>query len=171
MKIKFLSVFILVFLFACNNKQKPSELTVVKKVDSQLIKEKDIAKLKYTEYLLDDRTEQAVVTWAEYTQLNNVIGKIKKGDLSFFKDNENAIVDLLKNIKQTIPLEVNTTSILARLTAVETKFLKLESLVNLSTTSKSELLERTNELLVAFSNLNLQMNKKLEGDNIIIEKP
>ena len=54
---------------------------------------------------------------------------------------------------------------------METKFLKLESLVNLSTTSKTELIANIQDFLIAFSNLNLQMNKKIENDNIIIERP
>lgn len=171
MKIKFLSVLVLAFFFSCNKKQENSELTVVKVDDSLLIKEKDVAKLNYTDYILDERTENVIVNWAEYSKLQDVVTKVQKGDLSFFKDNYKAIEDLLINLKQTIPLEIKTESILARITALETKIYKLESLYKLSTTNKPELLELTKEFLISFSNLNLQMNKKLEGDNIIIEKP
>ena len=171
MKIKFLSVLVLVLFYSCNKKQENSELTVVKVDDSLLIKEKDIAKLKYTDYILDERTEDVILNWTEYSKLQDVVSKVKKGDLSFFNNNNKTIEDLLKNLKQAIPLEVNTESILARITALETKIYKLESLYKLSTTKKPELLELTKEFLVAFSNLNLQMNKKLEGDSIIIEKP
>lgn len=171
MKIKFLSVLVLAFFFSCNKKQENIELTVVKVDDSLLIKEKDVAKLNYTDYILDERTENVIVNWAEYSKLQDVVTKVQKGDLSFFKDNYKAIEDLLINLKQTIPLEIKTESILARITALETKIYKLESLYKLSTTNKPELLELTKEFLISFSNLNLQMNKKLEGDNIIIEKP
>lgn len=171
MKIKFLSVLVLAFFFSCNKKQENSELTVVKVDDSLLIKEKDVAKLNYTDYILDERTENVIVNWAEYSKLQDVVTKVQKGDLSFFKDNYKAIEDLLINLKQTIPLEIKTESILARITALETKIYKLESIYKLSTTNKPELLELTKEFLISFSNLNLQMNKKLEGDNIIIEKP
>ena len=171
MKIKFLSVLVLVLFFSCNKKQENSELTIVKVDDSLLIKEKDITKLQYTDYILDERTENTIVTWVEYSQLQDAVNKVKKGDFSLFKNNDNEFQDLLKNLKQNIPLEVNTASILARITVIETKIYKLESLSKLSTTTKPELLEITKEFLVAFSNLNLQLNKKLEADNIIIEKP
>lgn len=171
MKIKFLSVLVLVLFFSCNKKQENSELTIVKVDDSLLIKEKDISKLKYTDYILDDRTENVILNWVEYNQLQDVVNKVKKADLTFFKDDNKTIQDLLKNLKQTIPLEVKTESILSRITVLETKIYKLESLSKLSTTTKPELLELTKEFLIAFSNLNLQMNKKLEGDSIIIEKP
>lgn len=171
MKIKFLSVLVLVLFFSCNKKQENNELTVVKVDDSLLIKEKDIAKLKYTDYILDDRTENVISTWVEYNKIQDVVNEVKKGDLTFFKGDSKIIQDLLKNLKQTIPLEVKTESILSRITVLETKIYKLESLLKLSTTNKPEILELTIEFLIAFSNLNLQMNKKLEGDNIIIEKP
>lgn len=171
MKVKYLSVFILLCFFSCKKEQENSELIVVKKNDSLLIKEKDIVKLQYTDYILDDRTGNVVERWLDYTKLQEVINNVKKGDLSFFKGDAQTVRDLLKNLKQTIPYEVNTPSILARIAALETKVYKLESISKLPNSSKSELLELTKELLTAFSNLNLQMNKKLEADNIIIEKP
>jgi hypothetical protein len=171
MKIKFLSVLVLLAFFSCKKQQENSELTVVKKVESQLIKEKDVTKLQYTDYLLDARADVIIENWVEYSQLQDVVNKVKKADLSFFNNNSKTIKELLKNLKETIPAEVNTPSILARITALETKIYKLESLSKLTTTTKPELLELTKEFLIAFSNLNLQMNKKLEGDSIIIEKP
>lgn len=171
MKVKYLSIFILLCFLSCKKQQEKSDLIVVKKNDSLLIKEKDIAKLQYTDYLLDDRTRNAVVNWQDYSKLQEVIDNVKKNNFSFFKGDAQAVRDLLKNLKQTIPYEVNTPSILARIAALETKIFKLESISKLPTSSKSEILELTKELLVTFSNLNLQMNKKLEADNIIIEKP
>ena len=156
MKIKFLSVLVLVLFLSCNKKQENSELTVVKVDDSLLIKEKDIAKLNYTDYILDDRTENVILTWVEYNKIQDAVNEVKKGDLTFFKDDNNTIQDLLKNLKQKIPLEVKTESILSRITVLETKIYKLESLSKLSTTNKPELLELTKEFLIAFSNLNLQ---------------
>ena len=171
MKVYFLSVIIIVSFFACNKQQEQNVLPVNTIKDSLLIKEKDIAKLIYTDYILDDRTEAIVTNWFEYSQLQNAFTKVKKGDFTFFKNNNKAISELLRNFKQTIPPEVNTPSILVRITSLETKIYKLESILKLSTSTKPEILELTKELFIAFSNLNLQMNKKLEADNIIIEKP
>lgn len=157
--------------FSCKKNQENIELTNNKPNDSLEIKVKDITKIKYTEYILDIRTEDAVINWSEYTKLQDVINNIKKSDFSFFIDNKKETKELLINLKQNIPLEVNTTAILARIAALETKFYKLESLFNLATTTKSERISVIKEFFIAFSNLNLQMNKKLEADTIIIEKP
>ena len=171
MKVYFLSVIILVSLFSCNKQQEQTTLPVNNKADSLVIKEKDIAKLIYTDYILDDRTEAVITNWFEYGQLQDAINKVKKGDFTFFRNNNKAISELLRNFKQHIPVEVNRPSILVRITSLETKIYKLESILKLSPSKKPEILELTKELLIAFSNLNLQMNKKLEADNIIIEKP
>jgi cysteinyl-tRNA synthetase len=170
MNIKFLSILSLfIIFFSC---KKNEENTVVDtKKESQELTEKDILKIKYIDYILDDRTEAIASNWNEYTQIQDVITNVKKADLSFFNNNKKNIKELLENFKENIPTELNTPAIMARILAFETKLYKLESLSNLSTTSKKELLNVIKEFFISFSNLNLQMNKKIEGDNIIIEKP
>ena len=91
--------------------------------------------------------------------------------MSYFKDNNEAITKLVKELKEKIPDTLNTPSVDARITSLETKIYKLESLYNLSTTSKDELSLLIKEFLESVSNLNLQMNKKLEKDSQIIETP
>lgn len=172
MKTKFLSIVcVLVLLVSCKKKQDTTALESAKPNESQKIKEKDIAKIQFTDYILDGRAEDFIVNWTPYKQLEDVIINVKKGDLNFFENNNKAIINLLRTLKQTVPSEVNNNAILARITALETKLLKLESLYNLSTTTKPELIENIQAFLVAFSNLNLQINKKIEADNMIIEKP
>jgi len=172
MNIKFLS-FLCVFmvLVSCKKNQDNVTLVVKKPIDSQEIKEKDIAKIRYTDYILDTRAEDSIVNWMAYKQLSEVIINLKKADLSFFKENKKSVEELVRNLKQTIPAEIKNNAITARITALETQLLKLESLYNLSTTTRPELLENIQAFLISFSNLNLQMNKKIEADNIIIEKP
>ncbi|MFG6685058.1 hypothetical protein ACGK9U_00640 [Mariniflexile sp. HNIBRBA6329] len=172
MNIKVLSVLsLLVMVFSCKKNQETVEPTTIKPNDSLEIKAKDISKIKYTDYILDTRVEEKITHWNYYKELHEVVNNVKKADLTYFKNNDKEIRELLINLKQSIPLEVNSASVMARITALETKLLKLESLSNLDTTSKTELLTTIKEFLVAFSNFNLQMNKKIENDNIIIEKP
>lgn len=172
MKLKFLGIVLLLLVFvSCKKKQDDAALVVEKPVESQVIKVKDVAKIKYTDYILDSRAEDSIVNWMAYKQLDEVVNNLKKADLNFFKANEKNVKELVRNLKQTIPAEINNNAITARITALETQLLKLESLYNLSTTTKPELLENIRAFLVAFSNLNLQMNKKIEADNIIIERP
>ena len=47
----------------------------------------------------------------------------------------------------------------------------IEGVINLSFPTKEYILETVKELLVAYSNLNLQMNKQLERESQRIQKP
>lgn len=172
MRIKTLIVLsFLILIFACKKTQEAIPEDQIEQNKNSEITEQDISKLKYIEYILDSKTENVVQDWAEYLQLENVILDIKKGDISFFKDNKKVIQLLLVELKQNIPNALNSESVLSRILVLETKLLKLESLSNLTTTSKEELLENIKEFLISFSNLTFQMNKKVEFDNRSIEKP
>lgn len=168
-------LFVLSFLILFSSCKKTQEDATIKdqteQNKSQEITEQDISKLKYVEYILDSKTLDIVQDWSEYVQLEEVIKNVKKADLTYFNDNEKAIQLQLKELKQNIPDNLKSESILSRLLVLETKLLKLESLSNLTTTSKEELLENIKEFLVSFSNLSFQMNKKVEFDNRSIEKP
>ncbi len=173
MKKYFIVTFCLsMFYFSCNNTQKDTtnEKTFKQPV-SKSFSEKDISNLKYVEYTLDVKTKKAIEDWIKYNDLKEIVQNVKKGDLSYFKDNNKAIKTFLKEFKKTIPDTVNTPSIMARITALETKLYKLESVTNLQTTTKKELGSTIKEFLESVSNLNLQMNKKLEKDSQYIEKP
>ena len=91
--------------------------------------------------------------------------------MSFFKENNELLVAFVKDLKEGIPEEINTPLINARLVALETKMLKLEGVVNLSNPDKKEVLSVIKDFLTAFSNLNLQINKKIEKDSQNIQKP
>jgi hypothetical protein len=156
-------------LFSCKKTQGTTSDT--SETESQEITEKDISKIDYIEFLLDEKTETYTAQWVEYNQLQEVIDNIKSGDMSFLYNNKGVIDSTLVEFKQNIPEILNTPSVNARINAFETKMLKLESLSNLSTTSKQELLLVIEDFFVAFSNLNLQMNKKIEFDNQNILKP
>lgn len=172
MRIKSLIILSFLVLFsACKKTQEVTTETQTEQDKSKEITEQDITKLRYVEYILDSKTEDIVKDWAEYLQLEGVFNNLKKGDLVFFIDNTKAIQLLLRDLKQNIPRPLNSESILSRILVLETKTYKLESLANLSTTSKKELLENIKEFFVSFSNLNFQMNKKTEFDSRDIEKP
>jgi len=141
MRIKVLLFLSVLILFSgCKKTQDASAENQTTPSNSQDITELDISKLKYIEYALDAKTEEIVVDWPEYIQIEEIIAKIKKGDLTYFKDNDKVIKLLIKELKENIPQPVESASILARIQVLETKILKLESLTNLTTTSKEELL-------------------------------
>ncbi|MFI1744532.1 hypothetical protein [Thalassobellus sediminis] len=172
MNIKFLAALSLFVIFlSCKQKE---ETNLENNKDTNTISgitEKDISKLNYIEFALDKKTEKAIEDWNDYKELQIIVTNVKKGDLSYFDNEEDPIKELMKNAIQTIPSIVNTDPILARITVLETKLYKLEDVSTLLSTSKKELLESIKEFLESFSNLNFQMNKKIENDNQNIEKP
>jgi gas vesicle protein len=169
MKTPFISIICLFFSIVSCKQQKESEVPIAVEIPSKKITENDISKLKFLEYGLDVKTEKIIESWEKYKELQDITGKLKKGDLTFFKDNGDAIKTFLKDFKEKIPDTLNTPSIKARINALETKLYKLESVSNLSTTSKEELSFTIKEFLESLSNLNLQMNKKLEKDSQITD--
>jgi cysteinyl-tRNA synthetase len=171
MKTPFLSMICLFFLMVSCNQQKESTVPVTVTVPTKKITESDISKLKFLEYGLDTKTEKEIQSWEKYKELEDITAKLKKGDLTFFKDNSEAIKTFLKDFKEKIPDTLNTPSVAARIIALETKLYKLESASNLSTTTKEELRVTIKEFLESLSNLNLQMNKKLEKDSQDIQTP
>ena len=173
MNIKFLSLILLfVVCFSCKETQEENTNTAVNETLKQEdISKNDISNLNYTEYALDEKTKTIIENWQEYSELNDVIADVKAGDLSFFNDNDEVIKVLFKNLKAKIPKAIKTPSITARMVALETKFYKLKSFSNLSTTTKEELNAVIKEFSESFSYLNLQMNKKIENDSQNTEKP
>lgn len=170
MNVKILSILsVFILIFSC---KKTQENTLIDENNtSQEITESDISKIDYIDFALDERTEQVIEGWQEYEQLQDIIINVKKGDLSFFKSNEEAIKTLIKDLKTNIPIAINTPATLSRIQVLETKILKLESLYNLTTTSKEELNKTIKAFFVSASNLNFQINKKLEKDSQPIVKP
>lgn len=162
---------ILVLGVSCKKTAENTLEVDTQKNKDNIITEKDVSKIKYIEYALDTKTEKAIQDWAEYKQLQDVIINIKKADLSFFNDNKTETALLIKEFKNNIPTTVNASSITARILVLETKYRELESLSNLASTSKKELLNAIKSFFVSFSNLNLQMNKKIEFDTRSIQKP
>ncbi|MFB9056054.1 hypothetical protein ACFFU9_04795 [Mariniflexile ostreae] len=173
MALRLLSIILLSsLLFSC---KKTEENTTEDTQDITIkpVSEVDISKINYTEYVLDSKTKTATESWLKYQEFEQVIHQVKEGDLSYFHDSdrENTIRNFFIAFRKAIPDTINTPAISARILALETKTHKLESFANLSTTSEEELNKTIKEFLVSFSNLTLQMNKKLEKDSQTIEKP
>ncbi|WP_242202997.1 hypothetical protein [Aestuariivivens insulae] len=170
---KFLYILsLLVLLCSCKKQEATQTDNETEQTLNRSITESDVSKIKYTEFVLSPEAQKAIENWAEYSQLQEQIGYVKKGDLSYFNDNKKAIETLLKGLNKNIPDHLNDNAILARLKAIETITYKLEGLVQLSTSTKPELIDGIKELLIAVSNLDLQLNKLMEFKrNDSIQKP
>ena len=168
----FLSSLALFFiLVSCGQKKQNDINNQSGKSATTKLTKSDISKLKFLEYNIDTKTKKVIEKWDRFAELEIIVTDVKNGDLSFFKNNHDTIVSFLKELKLKIPDTINTRSVEARISALETKLYKLENIYSLSTTSKNELILSVKEFLESVSNLNLQMNKKLEKDSRNIDKP
>ena len=96
---------------------------------------------------------------------------LKKANLSFFKEEKKVMETFIKDFKAELPESTKTPTINARITVLETALLKLHSTAKLINVDKKVLLKDIKDLLIAFANLNLQINKKFELEAQEIDKP
>mgnify|MGYP001816485735 FL=1 len=164
------ALFLLYCLTACNDVKTDSSQTK-QEHDAQIVSKETISNLDFIEFVLDAKAEKLFETWAKYIEIQNLTTNIKQGDLSFFKDNSELLIALIEDFKATVPEQIDSPSIWVRIKALETKMYKLESAVSLPTTNKQDLTASIKELLIAFSNFNLQINKKFEKESQNIQKP
>ncbi|MCB4807043.1 hypothetical protein LG651_02185 [Tamlana sp. 62-3] len=168
----FIIISLLLVFISCKKDSENKEITQEEKEKHvHLVTEQEVTKLKYVDFALDLKTEEAIKDWKPYFELSDVISKVKVGDLGFFMAEENEVNLLLTNLDKTIPDAVNSPSITARILVLKTMMLKLKSLANLDTRNRDELLLAIKEYLTAYSNVNYQMNKKIEFDVRNIERP
>lgn len=170
-----ISILFLVILFisSCNNQTTNNSNIIeeIETIDSSQITSRDITKLKYTDFALSNLTKSKTSNWQKFNELTDKIEILKTGDLSFFRDDKAILVGFLNDLKNEIPESLKTTAILVRLSVIETTFLKLEGLASLSSAKKEDLLIIIKDVLVSYTNLVFQMNKKFEKESQNIEKP
>lgn len=167
----FCSLLCIVVLSCKTDTQNLEIETETKENQSKTITKKEIEGLRYNDFGLSNDAKKAVNDWQKYQELNTQIDYLKSADLSFLKSDISLIVTFLNDFSAEIPNAIRTNEISARITALETKMLKLNSLLILDNIPKSEQIEGLKEVFVAFSNLNLQINKKLEFEANNISKP
>lgn len=168
---KIIAVFIACFLIGCaKNKEQQPEVDVVKQ-DISKIEKTDLNNLDYIEYILDETVKTNISGWLKYDELLEKVNELKNADLGYFKSDKEVVETLVEELATTIPENINTDAINARVLVVQNMYYKLNSTVNLSTSNKSELKKSIVDLFEAFSNLNFQINKKFERDSRNLIKP
>ncbi|WP_407557077.1 hypothetical protein [Winogradskyella sp. 4-2091] len=167
MKISFV-VFILfgVMMLSCgNDKTATTEEEVIENSNQEKkITAKTIESISYKDYALSPEAEEELVPWADYHELAKQIEFLKKGDFSFFNNDVAALQEFIKGFKASMPNTFRTNPIQSRNVIIETALLKLNEYLTLDNISRRDKLQGIKDVFVAFSNLNYQVNKKLERD-------
>ncbi|WP_299519565.1 hypothetical protein [Winogradskyella sp.] len=152
-------------LFSCNGDKKTLDTA-----DNELIGQKEaitartIENFKFTDYALSANGEQVVANWDRYQELAIQVSYLRKADLSFFNGDKAFLKGFIDTLKLKMPDTLQTNPILSRTTIIETTLLRLNENLTLDNIDDSLKLRSVKEVLVAFSNLNYQINKKLEKD-------
>ena len=164
---------LIIFLFGCLNTEKleSNSIPQISSIDSSQVTTQNISNLKYTEYVLSDISKIKVRDWQKLNDLMDIIEEVKLGNLSFLNNDKVILDSFFTDLKNEIPESIKSTSILVRLTVIETLFLKLEGIMSLKSTHKDNLLQSIQDILVSHSNLILQLNKKFEKESQNIKKP
>ncbi|WP_104734915.1 hypothetical protein [Hanstruepera ponticola] len=168
---KFVRFLFFICLISCQDSNKQDVEVNIEQNSQTLISQADIENLKYIEFLPDIKVKKQISGWEKYSELDRIVEDVKAANLSFFKGNSEIVNALCEELKSTIPESMNTPQIFSRVVALETKIFKLENFANQSNPKKELVLGAVEEFLIAFSNFNLQMNKKIEKESQNIQKP
>lgn len=160
-------------MMSCNTSNKSPEDSKSTQSEEQLpeITVGDIEALKYEDYVLSDASSQATSNWQKFQELSSQVEFLKKADLNFFKGDKQTLLSLMTDLKEEMPEVINTSPVNSRILVLETKLLKLQNSLTITNISKEEKLQDIKDVLIAFSNLNLHINKKLEFDANDVERP
>lgn len=168
------TIFLVVLLlyFSCNQDKNPETTPTSQEVKKESkITKSTIEKLQYQDYLLDAKARKIIENWPKFQELVGHIKLLKQAEFSFLGGDKETIIALVNDLKAETPETLKTNPITSRIVVLETTILKLHNELNLDNPNRDELLISITEVLSAMSNLNLQINKKIEFDVNNIDRP
>ena len=104
--------------------------------------------------------------WINYIELNEYINQVNLNDYSSLIDNKKYLNRFFNDIKNTIPTDINKPEIKSRLTVIETDFMRFESMLSNYEIEKEIKIKMVKKINNSFSNLNFQIDKLLEKQEI-----
>ena len=104
--------------------------------------------------------------WINYMELNEYVNQLNLNDYSTLIDNKKYLIRFFNGIKNTIPIEINKPEIKSRLTVIETDFLRFESMLSSYESNEEEKVKMVKKINNSFSNLNFQIDKLTEKQEI-----
>ena len=166
---KFTSVILFlccIIVMSCGDaKNSRSDVAATEKAEQNArITAKTIENIDYKDYALSPESEKAIVTWEKYHELAMQISYLKKADFSFFNGDKEILKKFIDEFKAQMPDELRTNPTMSRNAIIETALLKLNENLTLDNIDRSDKILGIKDVFVAFSNLNYQINKKLERD-------
>tara|TARA_B100000900_G_scaffold228184_1_gene193723 strand:+ start:161 stop:652 length:492 start_codon:yes stop_codon:yes gene_type:complete len=161
-KLNRLFVLIIIFLVNCND-----NVNIVQKQDA------NSKPLSYSGINFDSiyqiKYDSSIEEWINYFELNEFIKQLNTDDFSSLIDNKKFLLRFFKGIKFSIPDEINKPEIKSRLTVIETDFMRFESMLSNYEIDKEIKIKMVKKINNSFSNLNFQIDKLLEKQEINLD--
>ena len=108
----------------------------------------------------------SIEQWINYFELNEFIEQLNSNDYSSLIDNKKFLLRFFRGIKFSIPDEINKPEIKSRLTVIETDFMRFESMLSNYEIEKEIKIKMVKKINNSFSNLNFQIDKLSEKQEI-----
>ena len=129
--------------------------------------------MSYSEINFDSiyqiKYDSSIEEWINYFELNEFIKQLNTDDFSSLIDNKKFLLRFFKGIKFSIPDEINKPEIKSRLTVIETDFMRFESMLSNYEIDKEIKIKMVKKINNSFSNLNFQIDKLLEKQEINLD--
>ena len=111
----------------------------------------------------------SIEQWINYFELNEFIEQLNSNDYSSLIDNKKFLLRFFRGIKFSIPDKINKPEIKSRLTVIETDFMRFESMLSNYEIEKEIKIKMVKKINNSFSNLNFQIDKLLEKQEINLD--
>lgn len=152
-----------------SSEKKNVENTSTNKVN--LLKKESISKLKFNDIILDNSAKKLTQEWKSYALINEAILDLKNFKFSFFTKEKDIFNTTLIELKTTIPEALNSQPIKSRVLVLQNQLYRFQEELTIKKQLRKDDIVFIKDVFVALSNLNLQINKKLEKEAQQILKP
>lgn len=153
-------------IMSCDDHKKSTSKaeTTENTSEDKKISAKTIENLDFKDYALSSDGQKIVVSWEKYKELETQLSFLKKADFSFFNGDIEVLKTFIKEFKAEMPDDFRTNPIQSRNVIIETSLLRLNEYLTLDNIERDDKINGIKEVFIAYSNLNYQINKKLERD-------
>ena len=147
-------IILILLLISCKNKEKVEQ-------DAAAINEEILSTIKSDKPItnLNNKAKDIVKTWPEYQNFNNLINQYQEITVSEALLNSVELSELAKQLRDSIRIDkLNIPEVKIRLNVLYSETLRLADMSSIPTISQESVEQENNNMVDAFSALNLKIN-------------
>lgn len=155
-------ILLTVLIFSC---KKTTTTTEIVDVNDSIQTNRMVP--KSTIVALTSEAQLEIENWEEYQKLDDFIAQYKNITMSDALFNAKDLANLAQQLKDSIRVDkFKTPSVKIRLNVLHNETLRLADMAEIKTISENEVLQENENILDAFSALNLKINNILSQENL-----